>query len=75
MYINAKNGELKNGTKDIYKWSDEDLVRNYVNNRMLYKMADKETEIKYQNRYTICRIEMNKRGIKNDGYGNFYKNV
>ena len=76
MYINAKNGELKNGTKDIYKWSDEDLVRNYINNKVLYKMADtKDLEIRYQNRYTICRIEMIRRKIQQDNYGEFYKNA
>ena len=31
---------------NIHKWSDEDLVRNYINNKMLYKMSDnKDTEI------------------------------
>lgn len=68
-------GEIKDTTKDIHKWSDEDLVRNYINNKMLYKMADRGTEMKYQNRYTICRIEMNRRKIQQDNYGEFYKNM
>ena len=76
MNINIQNGEIKNTTKNIHKWSDEDLVRNYMNNKMLYKMSDnKDTEKRYKNRYDICRIEMIRRKIKNDGYGNFYKNV
>ena len=74
--IEHTKGEIKNGTKNIYRWSDEDLVRNYINNKVLYKMADtKDLEIRYQNRYTICRIEMNRRKIQQDNYGEFYKNV
>ena len=73
--IEYNNGKIKDTTKDIHKWSDEDLVRNYINNRMLYKMADKGTEVRYQNRFVVCRIEMNRRGIHKNEYGEFYKNV
>lgn len=75
MYIKAKDGEMKESTKDIYTWFDEDLVRNYIWYKMLYKMADAKMEKVYQNRYTICRLEMEKRGIHKDEYGNFYKNA
>ena len=76
MYIKIKDGEIKNSTKDIYTWLDADLVRNCLWYKMLYKMADnKDTEKIYKNRYDICRIEMEKRGIHKDEYGYFYKNV
>ena len=75
MYIKIKDGELKENTSKIYEWSDEDIVRNYLWYKMLYKMADTDNETRYQNRYTICRIEMNKRKIHKDDNGYFYKNV
>ena len=63
MYIKMKEGELKDNTSKIYEWSDEDLVRNYLWYKMLYKMSDTDNETRFQNRYTVCRIEMQKRGI------------
>lgn len=75
MYIKIKEGEIKDNTKEIYKWNDEDLVRNYLWYKMLYKMSDTEMEARYQNRYTVCRIEMQKRGIHKTEEGYFYKNA